>query len=238
MREDTVQQCERDIASLAVELAKDTGVPVEAVVRYAEPVLGILEYAEEWKADLIVMGTRGADATEHDWLGSVAENVAKRAPCPVLVTRADQTDSFPASGRFAHALVAVDYSKFSAPATHLAADLAEPESTLEMVHVYDFAGISDWDAYADAINDARQKELENLQEFAARLDLAAVRTSPRLQLGKIAEQLLEFANTSNTDVIIAGSHGSADQLEKLGTVADRLLHKAKVPVVLIPEGSI
>lgn len=238
MRDDTISQCQRDIAALAVELARDTGTPVEAVVRYAEPVTGIVDYASEWKADLIVMGTRGADATQHDWLGSVAEAVAKRSPCPVLVTRADQTARFPESGRFAHPLVAVDYSKFSVPAARLAAGLARPEAVLEMVHVYDFAGITDWDAYADAIEGARQKELEDLEEFAARLDLATVRTSPHLQLGKIAEQLLEFADTSNTDVIIAGSHGSDDRAEKLGTVADRLLRRANVPVVLIPDRSL
>lgn len=39
--------------------------------------------------DLIVMGTHGRQGLQKLLLGSIAEGVLKRAPCPVLVTRAD-----------------------------------------------------------------------------------------------------------------------------------------------------
>ncbi|MEE1944932.1 universal stress protein [Pedobacter sp. KR3-3] len=46
---------------------------------------GILKQAEEWGADLIVIGTHGRTGLYHFFMGSVAEHVARKAPCPVLV---------------------------------------------------------------------------------------------------------------------------------------------------------
>src|SRR5512139_1448804 len=44
----------------------------------------ILRVAGEWPADLIVMGTHGRGGFERVMLGSVAEQVLRRSPCPVL----------------------------------------------------------------------------------------------------------------------------------------------------------
>ena len=48
---------------------------------------GIIEHAEEKDADLIVMATSGRTGPKRFFLGSVAENVVRRAPCSVLVVR-------------------------------------------------------------------------------------------------------------------------------------------------------
>lgn len=46
---------------------------------------GILEEAEKWKADLIVIGTHGRTGFYHFLMGSVAEHVARKSACPVLI---------------------------------------------------------------------------------------------------------------------------------------------------------
>lgn len=46
---------------------------------------GITQQATEWGADLIVIGTHGRTGLYHFFVGSVAENVAGKATCPVLV---------------------------------------------------------------------------------------------------------------------------------------------------------
>jgi len=46
---------------------------------------GILQQAEEWGADLIVVGTHGRTGLSHFLMGSVAEHVARKAACPVLI---------------------------------------------------------------------------------------------------------------------------------------------------------
>lgn len=56
----------------------------------ASPVAEILRYAEEEAIDLIVMGTHGRGFVAHALIGSVAERVVRRAPCPVLTVRRPQ----------------------------------------------------------------------------------------------------------------------------------------------------
>ena len=48
----------------------------------------IVRVASEEKADVIVMGTHGYTGMAHVLLGSTAERVLRRAPCPVLTVRA------------------------------------------------------------------------------------------------------------------------------------------------------
>jgi|SRR5690554_2828039 len=45
----------------------------------------VLEYAEEWKADLIVMGTHSHGALEKFFLGTVASSVLERTKIPVYM---------------------------------------------------------------------------------------------------------------------------------------------------------
>ena len=58
----------------------------------ASPYGEILRYAVHDKIDLIVMGTHGRGPLAHMLLGSVAEKVVRRAPCPVLTVRHPQHD--------------------------------------------------------------------------------------------------------------------------------------------------
>ena len=59
-------------------------IPVTGDLLQGDPVAEIVRTAREDDADLIVMGTHGRSALEHALLGSVAEKVVRKAPCPVL----------------------------------------------------------------------------------------------------------------------------------------------------------
>jgi len=71
----------------------DASIPSEdrasAVVSctIASPFPEILRYAIDNEIDLIVMGTHGRGGVSHMLLGSIAEKVVRRAPCPVLTVR-------------------------------------------------------------------------------------------------------------------------------------------------------
>jgi len=51
------------------------------------PFLEIVRYARERSIDLIVLGTHGRSGLAHVLMGSVAERVVRKAPCPVLTIR-------------------------------------------------------------------------------------------------------------------------------------------------------
>lgn len=63
---------------------------VTAVAAIGTPYQEILWYATGENVDLIVMGTHGRGGVSHMLLGSIAERVVRRAPCPVLTVRHPQ----------------------------------------------------------------------------------------------------------------------------------------------------
>ena len=80
---------EKDLA-LALEQVRAAGIDAEtALVETGTPgqrlAAQIVEQAQGWPADLIVLGTHGRGGAERLFLGSVAEGVARRASVPVLL---------------------------------------------------------------------------------------------------------------------------------------------------------
>jgi nucleotide-binding universal stress UspA family protein len=63
------------------------GFVVETDVITGQPARAIVEHASTGGFDLIVMGTHGRTGLSHALMGSVAERVVQRAPCPVLTVR-------------------------------------------------------------------------------------------------------------------------------------------------------
>jgi nucleotide-binding universal stress UspA family protein len=63
------------------------GIKIHPQVREGTAFDTIIRYAREIDVDLIVMGTHGHTGLAHVLLGSVAERVVRKAPCPVLTVR-------------------------------------------------------------------------------------------------------------------------------------------------------
>ena len=69
------------------KLIKSVTVPVVKVIKSGVTFVEIIEYIKEAGIDLVVMGTHGRSGIEHILIGSVAEKVVRKAPCPVLTVR-------------------------------------------------------------------------------------------------------------------------------------------------------
>jgi len=65
----------------------DPRVEHEHLFREGDPTQEILTVAQENRADVIVMGTHGRTGVGRLLMGSVAEGVLRRAPCPVLTVK-------------------------------------------------------------------------------------------------------------------------------------------------------
>ena len=71
---------------LAHEIGRK-GVKVHSILKEGTPFREILKAADKVSADLIVLGTQGRTGLDRFMMGSVAERVARQAPCPVLIVR-------------------------------------------------------------------------------------------------------------------------------------------------------
>ncbi|MDQ1274342.1 MAG: hypothetical protein QG591_2972 [Planctomycetota bacterium] len=67
-------------------------ISVEAIIIQGVPFAEIIRTAKECKIDLIVLGTHGRTGLSHALMGSVAEKVVRKAPCPVLTIRHPEHD--------------------------------------------------------------------------------------------------------------------------------------------------
>jgi nucleotide-binding universal stress UspA family protein len=69
-----------------------TEVRAEIMVRIGDPADHIVRMATESQVDLIVISTHGRSGWRRFVFGSVAEQVTRYAPCPVLIVRAHHTE--------------------------------------------------------------------------------------------------------------------------------------------------
>jgi nucleotide-binding universal stress UspA family protein len=81
-----------DLESLHAKLRelrpRHANVAVEHRLIEADPASTILQVTEDAKADVIVMGTHGRTGLSRVLMGSVAEQVVRKAPCPVVTVKA------------------------------------------------------------------------------------------------------------------------------------------------------
>lgn len=72
------------------DLTADKTVAISKEMLIGSPESRIVETAEEWGADLIIVGSHGYNRWERLLLGSVSDSVVHHAPCSVLVVRTPQ----------------------------------------------------------------------------------------------------------------------------------------------------
>ena len=89
-RREMTTRAEQLAASVA-ETLRAAGLTAETAVRDGDPRSVIVDEAEEWDADLIVVGSHGYTGLKRWLLGSVAQSVVSHAPCSVEVVRRKQT---------------------------------------------------------------------------------------------------------------------------------------------------
>lgn len=93
MRDNLEDRKDQLEAAAIGELAKvlpagwEKGQHVVLATRYGKPFVEIVKYARDHTADLIIIGTHGRSGLSHALMGSVAEKVVRKAPCPVLTIR-------------------------------------------------------------------------------------------------------------------------------------------------------
>ena len=84
--QESKQAAEKHLSQVVDQEWQEGKLVVRATAE-GRPFVEIIRYAREHDIDLIVMGTHGRSGLAHALMGSVAERVVRKAPCPVLTVR-------------------------------------------------------------------------------------------------------------------------------------------------------
>jgi nucleotide-binding universal stress UspA family protein len=211
-------------------------------VQQGDPVGVILLHASSRGCDLIVLGTHSRTGLERLRSGSVAERVARRAECPVLVVPlpADSTDR-QVAGSFGNVLCPIDFSEVSSAALRQAVRVVgESKGRLTLVHV--LPNLDPMSRYAYHVSDPDYGQLlkrnawHRLQEYVPSELRGATSLRARVVSGAPAEQIARVSREIDADLIVMGvtARGAIGR-RLLGSTAVRVMRSAGRPILAIPE---
>jgi nucleotide-binding universal stress UspA family protein len=223
-------------------------VPVTFFVRDGSDVRAqILTEAKALMSDLIVIGSHGRSGFERLLLGSVAEKVVRKSPCPVMVVPPRAQDAAGPGllhGGKPRILCAVDFSDASLGALEYAVSLAEEaDADLTLLHSIEVPpelrehipvpADFDVDRYHAA---AEAACLERLRALVPPSVQAYCHVETVVQEGAAYRQILRLSAERSTDLIIMGVHGrGAVDVLVFGSNTARVIRAAPCPVLIVPR---
>lgn len=233
-----------DIQELANSLCSE-GVPTQALVDERPPVEAIVEIARQHEVDLIVMSTHGRSGVDR-WLSrSVAEQVLREAPSPVLLvpSSCDRAWSPGAGATGRRVLVPLDgtgMAEEALPAALAIAGLLGDE--LQLVQAVDPLAYAYGEALADRGPEASDEIAQSRSYLERQAEVvqrgggqALIDTAIGSPVGVIADRARDRA----VDAVVMVTH-CRDGVEQLifGTVAGDVLHQVRVPLLLLRPGDL
>jgi nucleotide-binding universal stress UspA family protein len=233
-RDDVLDEVRR-----VVDAAGDAPADVTLVADAGDPVSTIVDRAVAMPADLLVIGTHGRGGFERLVIGSVAERLLRKAPCPVLTVPPHATVT-PAGVRFKHILCPMDFSPSSLQALGFAIDLArQADGAVTLLHVVEW--LPDYEAQAFAELDMpeyRRHLIENARERLEQLTVGEPRwwseISEVVVVGRAYREILRVAAESPTDLIVMGAQGRGGVgLALFGSTTQQVVRGAECPVLTV-----
>jgi nucleotide-binding universal stress UspA family protein len=220
---------------------------VRTEATYGSPAWEVIKKADEWRPDLVVVGSHGRGALGRFVLGSVSQKIVTEARCSVRVARGRVEVEGPTYVRL---LVAVDGSEGAEAAVRAAAARAWPAGAEARVCVVDDpvtpspAGrlIPPVTRWVEETNREERAWVNRVAEMAAlRLEEAGLVSSFIVKEGDPKRALVEEAERFGADCVFVGSTGMTGRLERflLGSVSAAVAARAhcSVEVVRQPEES-
>ena len=244
--------------NLAMKMAEDATESAAEVLRERNPALTIimavidgppksviLEEADKFGADLIVVGSHGYGMVERFLLGSISHAVALHARCSVEVVRPRKSAEIGWK-----ILVAIDGSeKSQAVVNDVACQHFPDDSELRVISVvgptyspsaYPMEG-NYMNVYAEIAESESERCRSSVESAATKLRIENVSNrisiSTKVLLGSAKGAILEEADSYEPDLIVVGSHGHGG-VERflLGSVAQAVALHAKCSVKIVRSG--
>lgn len=186
---------------------------------------------EEKEIDLVVLGTRGRTGFGKTLLGSVAEQILRQSPCPVLTVGPHVNLWSEEYAKMREILYATDLAADFPVAAPYAVSLAqENQAHLVLLHVIEDSKAGDLVDGPEVVN-LKERKLQKLVT-----DQAGMWCDPTyvVEQGPAAEKILDVAKRRHTDLIVLGARharGLATHLN-IGTV-HKVVSQATCPVLTV-----
>jgi nucleotide-binding universal stress UspA family protein len=211
------------------------------VLDHGTPVTdGLVAYSDEVGADLIVMTSHGRSGLQRALWGSVADEMIRRTPVPVLVVHPDREDVPSAMVRAVdHILVPLDGSPLAEGVLGPAKDLAEAMGArITLTHVVpdlSYLGPRILGFRPDRLEPALDGALAYLEPLAADLRREGLdATVHPVSGGEPAKSIAALADELGVDLVALATHGYGGvKRTMLGSVTDRLLAATELPLLVV-----
>lgn len=215
---------------------------VEIVVRVGSAPAEILEVVAGRPEPLLVVTSHARAGLGRLFVGSVAFDLVRMAPCPVLVVRGPHPAATPAGiPALSKIVTPLDLSPFSEYAiTAGLAALGPADLHLHLVHVIQpmaHPGI----ARNEVVDIVEPQARACLRETAQSLIARGYRVTIEVRTGRPVEEIVRAVEEQGADLIAMTTHGRGGLGRVfIGSVAERLLRASPAPLLLIrpPEAAL
>ena len=223
--------------------ATDPSLDVNVEVTSGEPALALLELEQQTNARLVALTTHGRTGLARWARGSVAETIVRHGAAPVLIVRPwDHTESEVELERMARSglrvLVPLDGSELARGILPLVTELATGDSgaliLAGVVRPPDEHAIGPY-YQPQHVYETRHAMREYLARRRDEARAAGVHATSAMGVERdVAGALVDLASIESADVVALSTHGRGALGRVLyGSVADRVAHDARVPVLLV-----
>jgi nucleotide-binding universal stress UspA family protein len=225
-----------DVVDEAAKTLDTLGVSYDTDVVQGNPAPTIVEYADRYDQDLIVMPTHGREGLSRYLVGSVSEKVVRLSSIPVLTVRMqpDETLVFP----YERILVPTDGSDAATHAAdHLVELAAALDATLHVLSVVDDAALGLDVRSTSARTESEAAATDAVEAVASDAEARGVAETVRhVEHGTPVEVILDSIESNDVDAVGMGTTGrrGTDRI-LLGSVAEKTVRSAPVPVMTVAE---
>ncbi len=223
-----------------VDSAGVGSLDISLVAEAGDPFRTIIDQALRVPADLVVLGTHGRGGFERFIIGSVAEKVLRKAPCPVLIVPPQAVTTSAPEVAFKNILCPMDFSPSALQAFGFAMDLArQADGAVTVLNVIEWLPEDEPRVYGRFnAPEYRQQLIDDARQRMQALIGGESRTWSAIQdlvlHGRPHREILRLAAETPVDLIVMGAQGRGGlDLTLFGSTTQTVVRAAPCPVLTV-----